>query len=121
MAMWTDAARRQYQRLGTRYASDLRDEELALIEPMLPAVKRGGRRRTTALREVLNAILYLLRTGCPMGSCRARRSSTTSAAFGSFGASAGIWLALMMGIYWPARRIFARLMATRKESVSSGG
>jgi transposase len=64
MAMWTDAARRQYQRLGTRYASDLTDEELALIEPMLPAVKRGGRRRTTALREVLNAILYLLRTGC---------------------------------------------------------
>jgi transposase len=50
--MWTDAARRQYQRLGTRYASDLRDEELALIEPMLPAVKRGGRRRTAALREV---------------------------------------------------------------------
>jgi len=62
--MWTDSARRQYQRSGRRYASDLRDAEFALIEPMLPATKRGGRRRTTALREVLNAILYLLRTGC---------------------------------------------------------
>jgi transposase len=62
--MWTDSARRQYQRSGARYASDLTDEEFALIEPMLPAVKRGGRRRTTVLREVLNAILYLLRTGC---------------------------------------------------------
>jgi transposase len=64
MDMWTDSARRQYQRSGPRYASDLTDDEFALIEPMLPAVKRGGRRRTTALREVLNAILYLLRTGC---------------------------------------------------------
>ena len=45
MAMWTDSARRPYQRLGTRYASDLTDEEFALIEPMLPAAKRGGRRR----------------------------------------------------------------------------
>jgi putative transposase len=64
MAMWTDSARRQYQRSGTRYASDLTDAEFALIEPMLPPAKRGGRRRATDLREVLNAILYLLRTGC---------------------------------------------------------
>ena len=64
MDMWTDSARRQYQRSGTRYASDLTDEEFALIEPMLPKAKRGGRRRRTDLREVLNAILYLLRTGC---------------------------------------------------------
>ncbi len=62
--MLTDFARRQYQRLGHRYASDLTDEEVALISPMLPPAKAGGRRRTTALREVLNAILYLLRTGC---------------------------------------------------------
>jgi transposase len=64
MAMWTDSARLQYQRLSTRYASDLTDAEFALIEPMLPPAKRSGRRRTTGSREVLNAILYLLRTGC---------------------------------------------------------
>ena len=67
--MWTDSARRQYQRSGPRYASDLTDAEFALIEPLLPAAKRGGRQRTTALREVLNAILYLLRTGCPSAAC----------------------------------------------------
>jgi putative transposase len=64
MTMWTDSARRQYQRSSPRYASDLTDAEFALIEPLLPRAKRGGRRRTTSLREVLNAILYLLRTGC---------------------------------------------------------
>ncbi len=69
MDMWTDSARRQYRRLGSRYASDLTDEEFALIGPMLPAAKPGGRGRTTALREVLNAILYLLRTGCPSAVC----------------------------------------------------
>lgn len=60
---------RPYQRSGARYASDLTDAEFALIEPMLPPAKRGGRRRKTALREVLNAILYLLRTGCPSAVC----------------------------------------------------
>ena len=69
MDMWTDSARRQYQRSGPRYASDLTDAEFALIEPMLPPAKRGGRRRKTVLREVLNAILYLLRTGCPAAAC----------------------------------------------------
>jgi len=64
MNMWTESARRQYQRSGPRYASDLADAEFALIEPMLPLAKRGGQRRATELREVLNAILYLLRTGC---------------------------------------------------------
>jgi transposase len=69
MDMWTDSARRQYQRLGRRYASDLTDEEFALISPMLPPAKRGGRQRGTDLRTVLNAILYLLRTGCPSAVC----------------------------------------------------
>jgi putative transposase len=36
-----------------------------LIEPLLPPAKSGGRRRRTDLREVLNAILYLIRSGCP--------------------------------------------------------
>jgi len=62
--MWTDSARRQYERAGPRYATDLTDPEFALIEPFLPPPKSGGRLRTTSLREVLNAILYVLRTGC---------------------------------------------------------
>jgi transposase len=62
--MWTASARHQYARSSRRYASDVTDAEFALIAPLLPAARPGGRSRTTSLREVLNAILYLLRTGC---------------------------------------------------------
>ncbi len=62
--MWTESTRKQYERRVSRYASDLADEEFALIEPLLPKPRRLGRPRTTALREVLNALLYLLSTGC---------------------------------------------------------
>lgn len=64
-ALWTASARAQYRRSGRRYATDVSDAEFALIEPLLPGCKRGGRPRTTGLREVLNAILDLLCTGCP--------------------------------------------------------
>lgn len=47
-----------------RYPSDLTDAEWALIEPMIPPAKRGGRRREVNIREVLNAIFYVLSTGC---------------------------------------------------------
>jgi transposase len=42
----------------------LTDEQWALIEPLLPAAKPGGRPRKTELREVVNAMMYLIRTGC---------------------------------------------------------
>lgn len=61
---WADSARRQYARTAARYATDLSEAESALIEPHLPAPSRLGRLRTVDLREVLNAILYLLRTSC---------------------------------------------------------
>jgi transposase len=63
--MWTASARHQDRRSAGRYASDVTDAEFALIGPLLPPARGGGRRRTTLLREVLNALLYLLRTGCP--------------------------------------------------------
>jgi putative transposase len=47
------------------YASDVTDAQWALVEPLLPPPKPGGRPRTVKLREVLNAIFYLSRTGCP--------------------------------------------------------
>ncbi len=62
---WTDPARRQYARPAERYATDLTDAEFALIAPHLPTANRLGRPREVDLREVVNAILYLLRTGCP--------------------------------------------------------
>ena len=45
------------------YPSDLTDEQWALVEPLIP-VYPGGRPRTTSMRDVLDAIFYLLRTGC---------------------------------------------------------
>ena len=62
---WTASARRQYARPAVRYATDLTDAEFALLAPHLPAPSRVGRPREVDLREVLDAILYLLRTGCP--------------------------------------------------------
>jgi putative transposase len=46
------------------YDTDLTDAAWALLLPLLPAARPGGRRRTTDLRSVLNAIFYLLRSGC---------------------------------------------------------
>ena len=62
--MWTEITRGKYEREGQRYASDLTDAEWALIEPHMPAVKRLGRPRESELRSVLDAILYIARTGC---------------------------------------------------------
>ncbi len=46
------------------YPTDVTDEQWALLEPLLPAAKPGGRPRSVDLREVVNAMLYLLRSGC---------------------------------------------------------
>jgi putative transposase len=46
------------------YPSDLTNEQWKLIEPLLPPAKTGGRPRSTDLRQVINGILYLVRTGC---------------------------------------------------------
>jgi transposase len=62
--MWTEITRSKYERAGQRYASDMAEAEWALIGPRLPAAKRLGRPRRTDLREVVNAILYMARTGC---------------------------------------------------------
>jgi putative transposase len=46
------------------YATDMVDSAWEIIEPLLPAAQSGGRPRTTDIRAVVNAIFYLLRTGC---------------------------------------------------------
>src|SRR5580704_13298191 len=46
------------------YPTDLTDEQWAVLEPLLPNAKPGGRPRKTNLRAVVNALLYLNRTGC---------------------------------------------------------
>jgi putative transposase len=46
------------------YPSDLSDPEWAIVEPFIPPAKPGGRPRTADMRQVVNAILYLVRNGC---------------------------------------------------------
>ena len=78
--MWTETTRKKYARCGIRFASDMTDGEWRLIEPLLPSPRRLGRPRTTNLREVVNALLYIAETGCqwrmvsPPGRCGSHKS-----------------------------------------------
>jgi putative transposase len=65
--MWTKEHRARAvarEKLVKRYATDLTDEEWQAIEPLMPPPARTGRRRSVDLREVVNAIRYLVKTGC---------------------------------------------------------
>lgn len=61
---WNKITRAQYQRDGLRYASDMKDEEWALIVRQLPPRQRLGRPRKVSLRRVVEAIMFILSTGC---------------------------------------------------------
>ena len=63
--MWNPTARALHSRAGLRYGSDLTDAEWAIVAPLLPRPCDRGRRRRWHWREVLDAIFYVLRTGCP--------------------------------------------------------
>jgi putative transposase len=61
---WTETTRQQYRRDHVRYTSDTTDAEWVLLSFFLPPRCRIGRPREVDLREVMNAILYLLGSGC---------------------------------------------------------
>ena len=62
--MWTPAARAELARESLPYATCLTDAEWALVASLLPSPAATGRPRRWSLRAVLDAILYVLRTGC---------------------------------------------------------
>ena len=63
--MWTDITRAKHARKWLRYSSDLTDEEWAVLEPELPAPSRLGRPPKWSRRTIMNALLYVLRSGLP--------------------------------------------------------
>ena len=63
--MWTDITRAKHARKSLRYSSDLTDAEWERLKPLIPEASPGGRPRKTNMRAAMNAIFYLLRTGCP--------------------------------------------------------
>ena len=62
--MWTLENRPKYNRDHLRYPSDLTDDEWALVEAFVPPAKPGGGKRRTDMRAVMNAVMYVLSTGC---------------------------------------------------------
>ena len=62
--MWTAANRENYSRKTTRYQSDVTDEEWRIIGPLLPRPRTTGRPRAWPLREIVNGIFYVMRSGC---------------------------------------------------------
>ena len=63
--MWTTENRARYKRDKLRYPSDLTDDEWALVAPLIPPAKHGGRKREVDLREIVNGLMSVLSTGCP--------------------------------------------------------
>ena len=56
--MWTKEARAEHARQSKRYPSDMTDVEWALVKPFMPPTRKGNE------RDLLDAILYVLTTGC---------------------------------------------------------
>jgi transposase len=118
--MWTVENRSRYERRGLRYPTDLTDEEWALTVPHIRPATRGGRRRTTDMREVVNAILYLLGTGCNGGRCpRISRPARRCSSISTVGNGTAHWNVSTMPFMSPcaSRRIGRRVPRLQSSTV----
>ena len=102
--MWTATTRAQHKRDGLRFASDLTHAEWTLIEPLLPPPAPVGRRPEWPMREIVNAIFYVLRGGVPwrmLPSCFPPRQTV----YGWFAAwrDAGVWQTIAHHLLMRAR------------------
>src|SRR5580693_9194709 len=86
------------------YDTDLTDAAWALVAPVLPAARPGERPRTTNLRAVLNAIFYLLRTGCQWRLLPREISTDTVYHYFQAWQNSGVWVHLHRVLYEQARR-----------------
>jgi putative transposase len=87
------------------YDTDLTDAAWSLIAPILPAARTGGRPRKTNLRAVLNAIFYLLRTGCQW-RLLPREFPSWNTVYHYFRSwkNDGVWTCLQRSMYQQVRR-----------------
>ncbi len=60
---WNETTQEQYRRPMDRFETDLTDEEWAVIAPLIPPPGRMGRPRELDMREVFNAVQFILGTG----------------------------------------------------------
>ena len=115
--MWTAADRRKYRQDGDRLPSDLTDPEWERFAALIPAAKPGGRPRKTDMRSAMNAIFYLLRTGCPWRYLPPGVFPPRSTVYNSFRAfqRQGVWEAI-----WEELRAGLRERLGREASPSAG-
>ena len=106
---WTAATRGDYVRTDDTYASDLTDRDWALVAPHLPAPRPGGRPRSTCLRQVMNAVFYVLQTGCQWRMLP-RDFPPRSTVYGYFRAwiAAGVWAHVHDVLYRRSRELEGR-------------
>lgn len=106
---WTAVTRGDYVRPSGSYASDVTDREWALIAPLLPAARSGGRPSSTCLRRVIDAIFYLLQTGCQWRMLP-RDFPPRSTVHGCFRAwiGAGVWAHVHDVLYRRTRELKGR-------------
>jgi transposase len=106
---WTAATRRDYVRASGAYASDVTDREWDLIARHLPAARHGGRPRSTCLRRVVNAVFYLLQTGCQWRMLP-RDFPPRSTVYGYFRSwiAGGVWAHLHDALYRRCRDLEGR-------------
>ena len=93
--MWTRTIRAEHNRDGLRFASDTTDAEWAVLEPLLPPAAGKGRPPKWSMRELVDAMFYVLRGGVPwrmLPDCFPPRQTV----YGWFAAwrDAGVWEAL---------------------------
>jgi len=93
--MWTATTRAQHSRDNLRFASDLTDAEWTVLEPLLPQPSPIGRPPVWPMREIVEAIFYVLRGGIPwrmLPKCFPPRQTV----YGWFAAfrDAGVWEAV---------------------------
>ena len=106
---WTETTRAEYLRKGLRYASDMTDAEWRLIARRLPPRRRLGRPREVDLRKVVEAILFILSTGCQWRALP-REFPPYSTVQGYFYAwrDTGLWQRLVRALVRRARRKLGR-------------
>jgi len=106
---WTKATRKQYRRDDLRYASDVTDEEWKVLSPWLPKRRRVGRPRTVDLRAVLNAILYILASGCQWRALPKDFPPRSTVQYYFYGwRDTQVWRRINRGLVERARRLVGR-------------
>ncbi len=106
---WPAATRGDYARPSESHASDVTDREWALIAPLLPVARSGGRPRSSCPQRVIDSIVYLPRTGCQW-RMPPRDFPPRSTVYSYFRAwiAAGVWAHVHDALYRRTRELEGR-------------